>query len=316
MNDKGIRCPINDNIELLRLLAAFGIVLFHGGRDVAGQLAGYGGLVVFILLLVLFLPRSGPRAGVYAIRVRFQRLLIPWAAWCVVYALAHMLKGRGPAFLQGLLPFGILTGTNAHLWYLPFAFIVSCLILLVEAVLPRGAEGAQSHKPGWNHAAAALCAICTLAGIVVLARWRASGGGQGLPEPLGQWAHAAPAVLAGLVFRYEASGLARWSFAAGLGAVSSYAWAIGDPGTGIAYLAGTAGFMVLSTVPVFVDPRIRVWSACAYGVYLVHPLVYQGLTRLIWVPMDIIGATVTFCMCLVAVYWARKIDFVPLRRIL
>ncbi|MFP5221062.1 MAG: acyltransferase family protein, partial [Acidobacteriota bacterium] len=240
----------------------------------------------------------------------------PWAAWSVVYALAHMIKGRAPILLKGLVPFGILAGTNAHLWYLPFAFIVSCVILLVEGLLPHRTEGADNRKPAWNHTAAALCAISTLAGIVVLARWRAVGGGQGLPEPLGQWAHAAPAVLAGLVFRYAASGLARWTFAVALAIASSYAWVIGDPGTGIAYLAGTTGFMVLSTVPVFVDARIRVWSACAYGVYLVHPLVYQGFTRLVWVPMDFIGATVTFCICLAVVYWARKIDFAPLRRIL
>ncbi|WP_243358063.1 acyltransferase family protein [Fundidesulfovibrio terrae] len=315
MKNGGTKGPFNYNIELLRLLAAFGIVLFHGGENVAGRLVGYGGLVVFTVLLVLFLPKPDARGSWQAVQARFVRLLVPWAAWSLIYGLVNMLRGWAPIARTGLFPFGILAGPEAHLWFLPFAFLVTCAVLLAEAWLPLGERGAGISGRFRIHWAAVLWAVAALAGLAVLVRWRMSGATDGFPAPVGQWAHDAPAVFAGLFFRYEESPLSRWIFVLLFAAVSAYAVSIGDSGVGIPYLSGTLFLMAFITAPDFADARIRAYSACALGVYLVHPLFYMG-ARKVFGQIDFLSASATFCVSLAAVYWARKVEVLPVKKII
>jgi fucose 4-O-acetylase-like acetyltransferase len=116
------------DIELLRILSAFGIIWFHVepyGRELA-----YSGLVIFLVIGFYFQPgRSEKQRSPLG---RARRLLIPWVAWFLFYGVFNVL--RGLPFLEtshGLVA-GWLTGTSIHLWYLPFVFLLIVLLDFLE----------------------------------------------------------------------------------------------------------------------------------------------------------------------------------------
>ncbi|MFK4752596.1 acyltransferase family protein [Oceanobacter antarcticus] len=108
------------DIEILRILSAFGIVWFHSGIS-AGKDFAYSGLAFFIITSVFFAIKSINKK---LIKDRFYRLLIPYFIWFLIYGfLEYFFKGtlffEDIDFLQI-----ILAGSSIHLWYLPFIFFV------------------------------------------------------------------------------------------------------------------------------------------------------------------------------------------------
>ena len=254
------------DIEILRILSAFGIVWFHTGRDTYS--VGNGGLVVFLVLSTYFAAsRTGDiRPWKAALLDRARRLLAPWAFWMVVFGIRneyfvnrHVIEtDRG--WINGLL-----AGTSIHLWYLPYIFIV---LLLLDLVATRW----NKRRAAW--ASGLLAAI----GLAFSLHWRPWVEQYGYPTI--QYLHAFPAVLLG-IFLAGAWDLGLvWMvviLSAVLGAADYALWK-NVRGVGTTYLAGIAVVSVVVLFPLRL-PRwrsIELISGCAFGIYLCHPL-YRGL---------------------------------------
>lgn len=157
----------NQTLELLRIVAAFGIVLFHARAPLADF--GYSGLVVFVALSAYF---AGERRKGFA-----QKILVPWLFWMAIYGITNFAF-RGSALPDTALPLAILAGTSPHLWYLPFIFVVTWAIWLIKPHPIAGFAMAillLTTSPWWREA--------------------------GLEPPVAQWMQALAAVGIGLALR-------------------------------------------------------------------------------------------------------------------
>ncbi|WP_417806596.1 acyltransferase family protein [Thioclava sp.] len=108
-------------MDYIRLLAAFAIVWFHSNAP--GHQLAYLGLPFFLVLLGL--PSRA------SLKVKARRLLRPFVVWSLIYSGAKMVQAllRHEPPLGWLEPWMLMTGTSLHLWFLPFAFVVSLLYL-------------------------------------------------------------------------------------------------------------------------------------------------------------------------------------------
>lgn len=115
----------NGTIDLLRLLAAAIIVLFHARAP--GGLFMTPAVAAFTAILAYNACRSEQRAGSSASRIR--RFLQPFAVWVGIFVVLRSLD----ALLSGEPVAAALTswfppfGTMHHLWFLPFGFAVASL---------------------------------------------------------------------------------------------------------------------------------------------------------------------------------------------
>ena len=109
--------PRNGSIDILKLLGAFGIILFHSGAPYAS--VGLAALPMFVMLLVYFGVRS-PFASTA------NRLLKIWVIWSAIYAGLKLAQGviSGTKFELEFEPWMVWTGTSIHLWFLPFCVLV------------------------------------------------------------------------------------------------------------------------------------------------------------------------------------------------
>ena len=112
----------NQAIELLRIVAAFGIIWFHSKLPEFG-IVSYGGLVIFLTFSSYFAAIAPISRPDYLLRLG-KRLLLPWAAWWLVYGALNLADHRPLLLPHHDITLGVLTGTHIHLWYLPFIFAV------------------------------------------------------------------------------------------------------------------------------------------------------------------------------------------------
>lgn len=259
----------NATLDTARLVAAFGIVLFHTGAP--GAAIGYAALPFFLMAMLMLGARSAARLPfrTYAGN-RARRLLVPWLVWSGIYGslkLADALAGGAPLageFHASML----LTGPALHLWFLPFACI-ACL-----AVHPL------ARTTGRRGPAMMLCVLAAFAAL-----WLNQG--ERLPAPLAQWRFALPATCLGFGFALAAgrppalAAVLAASMALCLAALA-LGWTAGLPQLALA-LGGLGLCLAL--------PRPSgIWSdhaaACALGVYLAHPLVITILLRITPLPQS------------------------------
>jgi peptidoglycan/LPS O-acetylase OafA/YrhL len=248
------------DIEAVRVLAAFGIVWFHAH---APQLAlGYAGLVVFLVLSVWL--SAGSRQGWAAVQQRALRLLRPWVLWFVVYGwYVQTLRLPVVDTRHGLWA-GVLAGSNIHLWYLPFMFAV----LLV-------ADGLRRLLP----ARALALGACLLATALALGMplWRPHAAGSFYP--LRQWADAALPVSYGLML-LGAGALTPPQRAAAL-ALPVLAAALVAPlesfGLTCAIGLGTCAWLAWREPPAAGGWSVQWLADLCMGIYLVHILVLEAL---------------------------------------
>ncbi len=272
----------NQNIEILRIVAAFGVVAFHAGVDPVDVY--YAGLVVFLALSPMFeMGANFPRrrsAGELA-----KTFLLPFAFWFPVYGLVNVVKHK-PFLLENSL-LGVLAGTSAHLWFLPFMFIV----LL-------GLNQLKHDRLRWQLSITAM--LATLLLIVTSPAW----GHQSalVRAPLGQWLHGSVAVLIGAGLGLSKDSVPMRLLVIGVGAISIYLlWAQADPlYSPLAYTIGLVALLVVLAVP----PRwTQTWdvgrvSGCMMGVYLMHPIALTvfgsvlGKGTLLTAVMAFLGCTI------------------------
>ncbi|WP_260599068.1 hypothetical protein [Sphingomonas endolithica] len=117
-------------IELLRIVAAYGIVAYHAQAPLHDL--AYAGLVIFLILS----PMLDLRFNLDRIRspaALARALLLPWAFWMVVYGAVNLAQHR--PFVEASF-MGILYGSSPHLWFLPFMFAVLTVLNMLKSLAP------------------------------------------------------------------------------------------------------------------------------------------------------------------------------------
>ena len=281
---------MNFNVELLKLLASFGIVAFHGG-DVPFRLFYYSGLVIFTILLIYYLPKTNSISIVKFSRSRFKRLMVPWAAWFLVYCFINLIIGNDFFDVNQPAYRWILVGRSVHLWFLPFAFISSALIVAVERYV------SISEKTSLK--------LILISAVILVAFSFWTRIIDNINIPFQQWRHAFPAVFIGLALRHCKSKAHLVLLAFAISAASIVANSIGNNSFGIPYLVGVLSSIIFINLPQITPGKILEYSQCAYGIYLIHPVFYI----LFWtagIPSSLFLATIIFTLSFIIIYRLRR----------
>ncbi len=117
------------DVEIIRLLSAFGIVYFHSGIPALRETA-YGGLIFFTITSA-FYARSNKQTNKLKTTVFVaKKTLIPTAIWSTIYLILYATTSSNiPNTEDGIL-LAIIKTPTPHLWYLPFIFAATTLIKL------------------------------------------------------------------------------------------------------------------------------------------------------------------------------------------
>ena len=253
------RAGRRQDFEILRIFAAFGIVLLHSGSDRTG--IGYSGLVVFLALSTMFSASRPPKEGSLRriLLKRGSRLLVPWAFWMVAYGIRNHFVDRNILETDRGIVNGILAGTQIHLWFLPYIFFAS---VALDLLTPR----IRRRNLAWSAGVAATAMLATAAW------WRAWAADFGYPTV--QYAHGLAGLFAGvfLAGSAELERPSRWLLLGGIVGAAGLATWKGIEGVGIPYLVGFCLVALLALFPwKFADRwNVRTVSDCMFGVYLVH----------------------------------------------
>ena len=171
------------NWDRLRLLSFVDIAAFH----MSGQYLLLGtGLPVFLLLRFTLASRlSPPESTATFVRTRVRSLLLPWAAWSLVFGTLGLLVGfrHGRSLGEMFRPAMLLYGPTEHLWFLPFAAIGGIGVHLLDVATQR----VPTRR---------LAVACGLAGGALA--WMAQPGADPLGPPFRQWVFGLPALPLGL----------------------------------------------------------------------------------------------------------------------
>lgn len=299
-NAASANAPRNGSIEYLRLIAAFGIIWFHAAAPLPDL--GYAGLPMFVALLAVFAWNSKPNATFRStIMGKARRLLLPWVAWCAVYAAlktAVALNDGGPLEIE-YNPAYLLVGTSIHLWFLPFAFIVSLAIWGLRLVF--------GHYPRAYILAFTIAVLPVFEMLGVAAvneRWAG--------VPFIQWLFVMPFIPIGIALaniRKNEPGWIVCFVVASVGPIVAMASA-GHLPLLSAYLTG----LLVTIAAWFVRlPHSVVAKFCgvtALGVYLIHPI-FLALLKMPAVSIDshMLQALVAFVCSIFAVLLIRMTWF-------
>jgi hypothetical protein len=127
----------NASLDVLRLAAAFVIVLFHA-KSPGGQFMPMAMAVFTAIMGYLALGDHGDRPFAALVRKRAYRLLRPLLIWGAFYAalrIADAVAAREPLG-QTLVAWLPPQGTMGALWFLPFAFVASLALSAIRRALP------------------------------------------------------------------------------------------------------------------------------------------------------------------------------------
>jgi surface polysaccharide O-acyltransferase-like enzyme len=177
------------SIDLLRIMAAVGIIWFHTEGAPHVQIA-YAGLPMFLLVYFSLTTRqSRLHTTPQFLRRRWDRLLKPWLFWSAVYGACRLVKAvytMDVSSMERILSLEtLLVGTSIHLWYLPYAFASGLFI----HVLNRRILGINDTL---------VVLVAALTGVFVLAACTVGLHAYKLEPPLPQWEFGLAAIPLGL----------------------------------------------------------------------------------------------------------------------
>lgn len=275
------------DIELTRVISAFGIVWFHSGVDLGRDIA-YAGLVYFVIISSYFATTSKKE---HHMPERVLRLLVPCFIWSVIYASFKIIRGV-PVFPENYSAINMLLATpSIHLWYLPFLFFG---IIAIDT----------AKKYFSNNVIGVVAGVTTLLLVTTAPEWRS----MNFISPWGQYLHALPALLIGVFFGGygKISGVLRTVITFGIFFAISVMTLKGMSGFGITYLFGIIPCLVLFKKDSIIKKSkvIAPLSMATFGVYLIHVLVlfvfrHFGIVG-IFLPI------LSFTVSILAVMLARK----------
>jgi len=264
----------NGTFDYARLIAAFGIVIFHA--DAPGAAIGYAGLPFFLILLVVLGGPVAQRmhfANFAATRVR--RLLRPWLIWSAIYGglkLAEVAVTGQPLATE-FTPAMILTGPALHLWFMPFAFVASL-----------GLYGVIRLRRVWP--TPVLCAALLMVGLALLGLQQE----RTFAVPIAQWVFAGPAVCLGCALALLHGAVVRQAMVvAGVVVIAlTLGWSVGVVQIAVAGCT----FIACAAWPRPATPGSDWAAQIAMGVYLTHPLMLSCLDRATTLQPGTIGIAV------------------------
>lgn len=252
-------------MEAFRTIAAAMIVWYHAG--VGAQELAYGGLIVFLIISTYLAAQAANRSIKTGLKVKFQRLMIPWACWMVVYGAVNLILGK-PLMPESSSWLGkLLTGTATHLWYMPFIFGILLLVDVLKNNVAPPIIGAVS-----GIAAASI--------LFTVALWRDYS--LTLGYPMAQYCHAAAGALIGLFFGYRLRMPKKLFFTLLVLVVAGAVYALPWRGVGATYLigilfGGALSFEWLDNFNFRILERVAPYTL---GIYFIHILLLWGVTKL------------------------------------
>lgn len=281
-------------IEIFRIICAFGIVWYHSWINVGHEI-GYGGLFFFIIVSSYFTCISN---GKYSILERAKRIMLPCYIWLVIYWLISSMTDSD-LFNKEYSFFKLIFAANvSHLWFLPFIFFAQVAIDNSRMILTKKN----------SYIIIGICAAVIICGYPVFSYYINS-------YTFGQYVRATPAVLIG-VFLFLFNNNKYWYLLmAGIVASIIVLAVIDQPVFGIPYLFGIAPcyFLIKRSICDKNNWFVQISSA-TFGIYLVHPIalrvVVQSNITGVWLPI------IAFFLSLVFVLLVKRIIHADIQKYL
>ncbi|MGF1502274.1 MAG: hypothetical protein ACFBSD_10700 [Paracoccaceae bacterium] len=227
--------PRNASVDALRAAGAVAVVAFHATLT-DGQAANtaLGCFAFFVGYFTVAGGMAGPD--------RFARMMGLWLAWSAVYLSVRLADG------DPLQPWMWLAGPSHHLWFLPFAAVLSLLV------------GALCRSPApalglWSMLAGTLALGSALPGLAET---------NGLPFPLQLWVAFLPAGVAGALLAHRG----QWEPVALVALFAATPCGLGT------FLAALALAWPLPGVA-----AVHWLGRLSLGIYLCHPLALGAVRR-------------------------------------
>lgn len=284
----------NQAIELLRLLAVFGVLAFHA--PVPGSDIAYAGLAAFVVLSPLvdvqynWERRRTPR-------LLAKTLLLPWAVWFCIYAALRVAEGRSVFRASRNLVSAIFEGPAPHLWFLPFIFVA-----LVSLSQLKG----RISQP----VALLVAGILAVLSLMTVGFWRA----WDLTPPWGRWVHATPMVFVGITLGLASRVPKAYLVLLPVLSAVAFVGTANVPGVSVPYVLGVALVLLANWLGPRLPARFDVegLSRCVMGVYLVHVAWFTICWPLL-VRFGYPAVVAAYLVALAGVYLVRK--YLPALRV-
>lgn len=276
--NSNINLNFRSDIELLRVISAFGIVWFHSEFE-HGKSIAYAGLIFFIVLSV-YLCMISRRTTLLGDRAK--RLLIPWFLWYGIYGFASWIWS-GKIFNETPTTLSaILSSPSIHLWYLPFIFIA---LLVLD----------WAKKRGTSIALFATSIVAFIVWVPISDQLRA----MQFAPPLAQYIHAIPALLVGVMLGTVRSVSLKHIQTLGLFCLLAiYGLTIAPASFGLSYTIGVAASLVLISERSLLPQANWLIDLGKYqfGIYLVHVLILSAIQKVAGI--GIISITIAYLTAL------------------
>lgn len=176
------------DIDIIRILSSFGIIWFHTG--IFGHQISYSALICYLIISGYLAGYDNSLSFRNHFKIRFKRLIVPWAFWFIFYGAFNLAKGE--RFLPENYNFfiGVLHGTSIHLWYIPFIFLFLVIFDFSKMFLSRSQMSLFS-------------ACFSVLYLSLLPFWREFS--LELGYPYAQYVHAIPGFFIGIFFQLYSS---------------------------------------------------------------------------------------------------------------
>ncbi|HVY06911.1 MAG TPA: acyltransferase family protein [Burkholderiales bacterium] len=261
------------DIELLRIVGAFGIVWFHS--RVAGWEFAYSGLMFFLIISTFLWSVSG--SAERSVLQRARRLLVPWLFWLAFYGVVNLATAKPFVPLDKGIVLGVLAGSSIHLWFLPFIFGVLVLLDRIRGRL-------RPEVLGYG------CAVAAIAVFVSSPLWTPWTKEMG--APIAQYSQALFGVLVGVFLgHYRLLGATWRKLLLAVIVLMTVCFYIVS-GAGIPYIVGTtvAAYVLLRGIRFPEGLELGWLSAATLGIYLIHPFYLRIVGKFsaiggIWYPI-------------------------------
>lgn len=302
----------NYNLEILRIISCFFIVFDHGNDADWAQEIGVLSLIIFVLISSYFLSPQKDYSSFFSKRV--VRLLIPWLFWFFVYGLLHIMNGTSFLPVTGDIFSAVLNGTRMHLWYLPFIFITSVIIVFYYNMVEQ-----HSILKKYNWAIFMLLSVILLIAMPLWRPWSLE-----LRAPWGGWFLALPAIFIGATIANLNHHLSDyWKIILyviiiiliSIWVTLSGHWSVT---LGIPYLLGIILFVTAIYLKFEIISNSKIimkLSNCTYGIYLIHPLIYS-IEKKLGFSENLVTPFLTYALSLLIIILANKIPGPFIKRII
>ncbi|MDO9526789.1 MAG: acyltransferase [Gemmobacter sp.] len=241
-------------LDLIRILAAFGIVWAHMGAPWPQE--GYTAISVFLIMTAHLSVESLQRSrGRFSWLGRASRIIIPWVLWSLFFKALIVLTADDKRAALGVTdPWSLLVGPSIHLWFLPFLMLGALLVVLANRTIHTRREVI----------ALSVLAIPLSVEVLMLHRYG------NLPEPIMQWAFALPPFLYGMLAAYARGHGVMWAPLGFITIVAMISYAITGESWGPQFIVGALIFEWARQSDLR-NPALPVLGKLAFGIYLIHP---------------------------------------------